>query len=267
MDRVSHPITQSICCLTRPPRRLKEYKDTVGLFIFTLDLVTNNYPLITAVDGLPYDCLSLTPCSTAIGGVVILASNAIIFVDQASRRVILPVNGWPPRTSDLTMPSLTPQEQLRNLQLEGARFTFVDDKTLFVILKDGTVHPVELVLDGKTVSRLSMADALARTTIPAVVARVRDDYLFVGSMVGPSVLLRTAHVEEVIKEEDVDMDAGPATVVAPADTMDLDDDDGESIQARSSKQLSEPCFQISTAPLVMGNSLRQTGLLTALSIP
>ncbi|KAL1941832.1 hypothetical protein VTO73DRAFT_6832 [Trametes versicolor] len=205
--------------------RLKEYKDTVGLFIFTLDLVTNNYPLITAVDGLPYDCLSLTPCSTAIGGVVILASNAIIFVDQASRRVILPVNGWPPRTSDLTMPSLTPQEQLRNLQLEGARFTFVDDKTLFVILKDGTVHPVELVLDGKTVSRLSMADALARTTIPAVVARVRDDYLFVGSMVGPSVLLRTAHVEEVIKEEDVDMDAGPATVVAPADTMDLDDDD------------------------------------------
>ncbi len=52
MDRVRFPISSSICCLTRPPRRLKEYKDTVGLFIFTLDLVTNNYPLITAVDSL-----------------------------------------------------------------------------------------------------------------------------------------------------------------------------------------------------------------------
>ncbi|KAI0634706.1 CPSF A subunit region-domain-containing protein [Trametes polyzona] len=213
--------------------RLKEYKDTVGLYIFTLDLVTNNYPVITAVDGLPYDCFSLTPCSTATGGVVILASNAIIFVDQASRRVILPVNGWPPRVSDLPMPTLTPQEQSRDLQLEGSRFTFVDDKTLFVILKDGTVHPVELILDGKAVSRLSMSDALARTTIPAVVKRVEDDYLFVGSMVGPSVLLRTAHVEEEIKEEDVDMDAGPATVVAPTDTMDLDDD--EDLYGPSSK--------------------------------
>ncbi|KAH9849008.1 CPSF A subunit region-domain-containing protein [Lenzites betulinus] len=205
--------------------RLKEYKDTVGLYIFTLDLVTNNYPLIAAVDGLPYDCFSLTPCSTAIGGVVILASNAIVFVDQASRRVILPVNGWPPRISDISMPTLTPQEQLRNLQLEGSRFTFVDDKTLFLILKDGTVHPVELVLDGKTVSGLSMSDALARTTIPAIVKRMEYDYVFVGSMVGPSVLLKTAHVEEEIKEEDAEMGSGPATVVAPADAMDLDDDE------------------------------------------
>ncbi|KAI0646665.1 CPSF A subunit region-domain-containing protein [Trametes meyenii] len=205
--------------------RLKEYKDTVGLYIFTLDLVTNNYPVIAAVDGLPYDCFSLTPCSTATGGVVILAGNAVIFVDQSSRRVILPVNGWPPRTSDLPMPSLTAQEQLRDLQLEGARFTFIDDKTLFVILKDGTVYPIELILDGKTVSRLSMSDALARTTVPALVKRVEGGYVFVGSVVGPSVLLRTVHVEEEIQEEDIDMSAAPATVVAPVDTMDLDDDE------------------------------------------
>ncbi|OSD02613.1 hypothetical protein PYCCODRAFT_1477600 [Trametes coccinea BRFM310] len=205
--------------------RLKEYKDTVGLYVFTLDLVTNNYPVITAVEGLPYDCFALTPCSTATGGVVILAGNAIVFVDQSSRRVIMPVNGWLQRTSDLPVPSLTPQEQLRDLQLEGARFTFVDDKTFFIILKDGTVHPVELVLDGKTVSRLSMSDAVARTTIPAVVKRVENEHLFIGSIVGPSVLLKTAHVEEEIKDEDAEMSSAPATAVAPADGMDLDDDE------------------------------------------
>ncbi|KAI0777316.1 CPSF A subunit region-domain-containing protein [Trametes elegans] len=205
--------------------RLKEYKDTVGLYIFTLDLVTNNYPVITAVDGLPYDCFSLTPCSTATGGVVILAGNSIVFVDQSSRRVILPMNGWLQRTSDIPLPSLTPQEQLRDLQLEGARFTFVDDKTFFVILKDGAVHPVELILDGKTVSRLSMADALARTTVPAVIKRVERGYIFIGSIVGTSVLLKTLHVEEEIKEEDVEMASAPAAVDAPADSMDLDDDE------------------------------------------
>ncbi|KZT07933.1 uncharacterized protein LAESUDRAFT_724410 [Laetiporus sulphureus 93-53] len=205
--------------------RLKEYKDTVGLLIFTLDLVTRHYPMITAVEGLPYDCSMIAPCSTALGGVVILASNSVLYVDQSSRRVILPVNGWPERISDMPMPSLSQQEQERELLLEGSRFAFVDDKTLYVILKDGTVYPIEIIVDGKTVSRLSMAPAVARTTIPSVVRRTQDDHLFIGSIVGPSVLLKTARLEEEVAEEDAEMSSVPATVVAPQDTMDLDDDD------------------------------------------
>ena len=205
-------------------RRLKEFKDTVGLYIFTLDLITKNYPVITAVDGLPYDCFALTPCSTATGGVVILASNAVLFVDQSGRRVALPVNGWPPRVSDLQMPSTTPQDQERNLQLEGTHFTFVDEKTFFLFLRDGSVYPVELVQDGKTVSRLSMGAGLARTTIPSVVKRIAEDHVFVGSMVGPSVLLKTVRVEEELKDEDVEM-SGPAAVVDTAKDADMMDDD------------------------------------------
>ncbi|KAF9818061.1 hypothetical protein IEO21_03022 [Rhodonia placenta] len=205
--------------------RLREYKDTVGLMIFTLDLVTRHYPVFTAVDGLPYDCFAIAPCSTALGGVVILASNSVIYVDQASRRVVLPVNGWPPRLSDMHMPVLTPQEQQRDLQLEGSRFAFVDEKTLYVLTKDGTVYPVEIVVDGKTVSRLSMAAPVARTTIPSMVRRVQNEYLFVGSIVGPSVLLKTVPVDEDIVDDDVDMTAAPSTVVAPAHAMEIDDDD------------------------------------------
>ena len=205
-------------------RRLKEFKDTVGLYIFTLDLITKNYPVITAVDGLPYDCFALTPCSTATGGVVILASNAVLFVDQSGRRVALPVNGWPPRVSDLQMPSTTPQDQERDLQLEGTQFTFVDEKTFFLFLRDGSVYPVELVQDGKTVSRLSMGAGLARTTIPSVVKRIAEDHVFVGSMVGPSVLLKTVRVEEELKDEDVEM-SGPTAVVDTAKDADMMDDD------------------------------------------
>ncbi|RPD55582.1 hypothetical protein L226DRAFT_490064 [Lentinus tigrinus ALCF2SS1-7] len=204
--------------------RLKEYKDTVGLYIFTLDLITNNYPVISGVEGLPYDCFALTPCSTSMGGVVILASNSILFVDQSGRRVMLPVNGWPPRISDLPMPTLTPQEQARDLLLEGSRFTFVDERTLFLFLRDGTVYPIELIQDGKMVSRLSMSPALAQTTVPTTVKRIGEDHVFVGSIVGPSVLLRTARVEEEIVDEDVDMASGPA-VVDTANQMDVMDDD------------------------------------------
>ncbi|PIL30998.1 hypothetical protein GSI_05691 [Ganoderma sinense ZZ0214-1] len=207
--------------------RLKEFKDTISLYIFTLDLVTNNYPVITVVDGLPYDCFTLTPCSTTTGGVIILASNAILFVDQSGRRVILPVNGWPLRVSDLTMPALTPQEQTRDFQLEGSRVAFIDEKKLLLILKDGTVYPIELVQDGRTVSKLSMSLALAKTTVPSVVKRVGDGHIFVASIVGPSVLLRTAKVEEKIMEADVEMVDGPAAVVDTSDALDMMDADDD----------------------------------------
>ena len=225
MDRVSRHRVGLAHTLT-PLRRLKEYKDTVGLFIFTLDLITHNCPVITAVEGLPYDCLSLIPCSADLGGVIVLSTNSLIHVAQNSRRVLLPVNGWLPRVSDLSFAPLSSEESERDMQLEGAEAIFVDDRTLFVVLKDGTVYPVEIFAEGRTVERLTMGTPLARTTIPTVVKRVADDHLFIGSVVGPSVLLKTARVEVEVAEEDVDMVAAPAAVVENTDGMDLDDDDG-----------------------------------------
>jgi cleavage and polyadenylation specificity factor subunit 1 len=182
--------------------------------------------VITSADGLPHDCISLLPCPTSLGGVVVLTSNAIIYVDQTSRRIALPVNGWLARTSDIQLPHLPPNEQLHNLQLEGCRSAFVDDKTIFVILKDGTVYPVEIAADGKNVSKLIMAPALAQSTIPTVVRQVGREHLFIGSTVGPSVLLKTAQMEEEV-EENREMISNPTAVVDLSNGMDLDDDDGE----------------------------------------
>lgn len=207
--------------------RLREFKDTVRLVIFTLDIVTQNYPIITSVEGLPHECLALLPCGTSLGGVVIISSNAIIYTDQSSKRVVLPVNGWVSRISDLPLPSLTPEEQSRNICLEGSRAVFVDDRNLFVILKDGTVYPLEIVVDGKTVSKLTMSPPLAQTSIPSVLRKLDEDHFLVGSSVGPSVLLKAAHIEEEVAE-DHDMEAAPATVVYDADDMEFDDDDGKS---------------------------------------
>ncbi|KAF8268563.1 CPSF A subunit region-domain-containing protein [Lactarius quietus] len=221
--------------------RLKEFKDTMSLYIFTLDLVSRIYPTITKVDGLPYDCLSLIPCSSSLGGVVILTSNAVIHVDQATRRVALPVNGWPPRVSD--MPTLATPAGMREMRLEGARMAFVDERTLFVVLVDGTIIPIEFVVDGKVVSRLVPGAALAQTAPPTVVRKLHREHLFVGSTVGPSALLRTASVEEPVTELDEMATSGPAAVVDAGNAMDLDDDDD--IYGTSSP---DPLPSTSTAP-------------------
>ncbi|KAG6864394.1 hypothetical protein C0991_009920 [Blastosporella zonata] len=212
--------------------RLKEFKDTVRLVIFTLDIVTQSYPIITSVQGLPHDCFSVMACAASLGGVVILSGNSIIYVDQSSRRVILPLNGWPSRISDFPLPAIPPEHLDRNIELEGCRATFVDDKTIFVFLKDGTVCPVDIVIDGITVSKLTMGAALAQTTIPTVVRRITDTHVFVGSTVGPSVLLNAAHVEEEI-DEDEEMSAPTAVV-----QMDIDYDDDDDIYGDS--KMAEP---------------------------
>ncbi|CAA7257397.1 unnamed protein product [Cyclocybe aegerita] len=207
--------------------RLKEYKDTVKLIVFTLDIATQKYPIVSSVEGLPYDCLSLLPCSTSLGGVVITASNALIYIDKASKRVVLPLNGWAARISDIPLLTTDPT---RTLFLEGSRSIFVDDKTFFVILKDGSIYPVEIVVDGKTVSNLVMSPALAQTAVPTVIRNIGEDHIFVGTILGPSVLLKAAHVEEEVDE----MDVAPTAVVQDDNAMDYEDED-EDIYGVSSK--------------------------------
>lgn len=166
---------------------------------------------------------------------MIFTSNSIIYVDESAQRVAVPVNGWPTRVSDLPMPS-TDQKGDLDLKLEGARATFVDDKTLFVILQDGSVYSLEIIVDGKSVSRLKLGnEALARTTIPCLVNRIGSagigatgSLMFVGSMVGPSVLLKSVRVEEEVEDEDDTMDGGGTAAPVVVDTqsrMQIDDDD------------------------------------------
>lgn len=173
------------------------------------------------MEGLPYDCISLLPCAASLGGIVILTSNALIHVDQAARRVALPVNGWAARVSDMPM---LPLENNLELTLEGSCLVFSDEKTFFVILKDGMIHPVEILSDGRTVSKLILSPALAQTTIPSTAVQLDNGLLFVGSTVGPSVLLKTYRTEEELPSGGEEHTT-PAAVV---DThMDIDDDDGE----------------------------------------
>lgn len=177
---------------------------------------------------------------------MIITCNSIIYVDQSSKRVPLPVNGWPPRISDLPMPPVTPENQSRYLELEGCRAVFVDEKTIFIIYRDGTVYPVEMVIDGKTVSRLTLAPALAQTTIPTVVKKIADRHIFIGSTVGPSVLLKAGHVTEEIEENE--MDTTPAAVVQMTNDIDMDDDDEGRLSCLLANLVNFiPFIQISTA--------------------
>lgn len=170
---------------------------------------------------MPYDCFSVIPCSTFPGGVIVISTNAIIHVGQSSRKVVLPVNGWFARVSDVQTTSLTAEEAARDLQLEGSHVSFVDDTNFLVILANGVVIPVEIVAEGKTVSTLKMGTPQAQTTLPSTVAKGPDGYVFIGSTSGPSVLVKADRLEVEVPEEVHD---DPIGMVNSSATMDVDDD-------------------------------------------
>lgn len=204
--------------------RLEEYKDTVSLRLITLDLVSRSYPVIASVDNLPYDSLKLAACPAAAGGVIVLCSNGIIHVDQAGKSVGVAVNGWAKRVSDFPFPPAT-----RNEMLEGAQCAFVSDKAFLVVHRDGVIIPAELVSDGGKIGRIELGKTLAQTTAPSLALSVRDDLIFVGSIVGPSVLLNVQQVE--VEVEGSGGAAGAAArekklaALAEDDPMESDEED------------------------------------------
>ncbi|KAG8854213.1 mRNA cleavage and polyadenylation factor subunit [Tulasnella sp. 330] len=201
--------------------RLNEFKDTVTIFMITLDIFTRTYPVIGQIHGLPYDVLYMVACPATIGGLLIVTANAILHVDQASRTVGVAVNGWANRVSTHVL-SAQPNENKTplDLQLEGSCLTFVNDTSILLSLCDGEQRSLKMHMEGRAVSRLELSPPLGMTGPAAVVCVSDDEHVFVGSTSGPSTLLKAVHIEMIVELEKED-------VVAPASAdldMELDED-------------------------------------------
>lgn len=212
--------TDSVCS------RLNEPKDSTSISIITLDYLTQNYPSISRIEGLPFDCSSLLSAPPLYGGIMVLATNALLHVDQTSRITALPLNGWAHRTSSLPSLMPTPGDEQKaravslKLMLEGARVVFLDDRNILLVLSNGAIHVVTVVVDGRLVQRLTIGEAIARASAPSTLQLVSNDHLFVGSTVGPALLLRSSWQDVQLEggdpqmlstsREDIDIDEGAA---------------------------------------------------------
>ncbi|KAF9059487.1 CPSF A subunit region-domain-containing protein [Rhodocollybia butyracea] len=180
------------------------------------------FSVITSINNLPYDAFAVVP---------VLRLSVV----SSDKEVVLPVNGWVARVSDVTLLPLVPIDL--DLQLEGSRATFIADTTLLLILVNGDMYSVNLVVDGKAVSGMSISPKpLARTTIPSLVMAVsiteqEKSMVFVASTQGPSTLLRTSMVEEsdANGKSDEKMDESNTATVEVGEGVDAEmyDDDAD----------------------------------------
>lgn len=194
--------------------RLKRYGQSCR-FHFTVDITAQYYPILTFVENLPHDSMYLLPCPTSLGGVVVITSNAIVYVDQPSRQIVLPVNGWTSRISDIPTLSV---DAAQKVVFEGSRALFVDEKLFSLSYKMAQFTPW-IFWWTERLSKLTTSPPLAQTSIPSVVRNIGADHIFIGSTAGPSVLLKAA-TDHGNENEEV-----PTAVVQEDDAMEYGDED------------------------------------------
>lgn len=238
---------------------LSTQRDTIHLYIFTLDLSTSNHPVLTHIASLPYDALYLQPCPS-LGGVFVVAASTILHIDQSGKMVGIRLNKWAERTisneSILSMP-LWDQEQAQEevVDLCNSQLLWTENLTIplegersgshtpppgsgLLFLKDGRIISLKCDLDGRTISGLELEvidpiDEEHRLKLPPSLALALPQKvdasmatLFVGSMLGDSRLVSLS--SQPIKEQNPS-----ATTVVPHSGMDVDLEDDADLYGES----------------------------------
>lgn len=203
---------------------LRVYRDSMDLFIFTLDLSSTSHPVLSHISSLPYDTIYTEP-SQSLGGLVVFTTSALFHLDQSGRMVGLQVNGWPERITTnedvLSLPAWQHAgDRDTSLDLADSQMIWIENidvriaadeqqggsvqlpaGSALLVLKDRRVFSVRFELDGKTATSLSLesvdfasaADALqVPPSLVLSIPQVTESHanIFVGSMLGTSRLLQ-----------------------------------------------------------------------------
>jgi cleavage and polyadenylation specificity factor subunit 1 len=122
----------------------------------------------------------------SIGGVIILAINSLLYLNQSVPPYGVSLNSI---TDTSTGFSLKPQPGVC-ISLDCARAAFVSDDHLVLSLKGGEIYVVSLIVDSMRSIRSFNFDKAARSVITTAICVTGGGYLFLGSRLGNSILLK-----------------------------------------------------------------------------
>ncbi|GAA5823369.1 hypothetical protein JCM11251_007584 [Rhodosporidiobolus azoricus] len=248
--------------------------------------------VISTSPPLPYSILSLSPCPTALGGVLLTSANGLLHLDQSGRVVALPLNRWLAR--DYPPGRVRPQGldgeegekgALMAERLESACVEFVthagddedegpeggDEPTALVWCPSGTVFSISFHRTGRTLSRMEVekiADGADVTGGGASVLRRigggkgtgrREGYVFIGSEQGNGGLGRwnvggVTGSAGLVKAEPSVVAALPVEFNEQGNGMELDDD--EDIYGSSSAPSAASLAPTPSASATLSSAMR-----------
>jgi len=152
----------------------------------SLNIQQHVHPVIWSLDSLPYDCQKVIAVSRPIGGVLIMAVNSLIYLNQSVPPFGVALNSI---AKTLTNFPLGQQEDI-NLVLDRATSTFISSDKLVTSLCNGDLYVITLYADSMRAVRSFHFEKCASSVLTTCITVCLDSYLFLGSRLGNSLLLR-----------------------------------------------------------------------------
>uniref|UniRef100_A0A674HS82 Cleavage and polyadenylation specificity factor subunit 1 n=1 Tax=Taeniopygia guttata TaxID=59729 RepID=A0A674HS82_TAEGU len=168
------------------PGRVAVRQDTCSIVAISLNILQRVHPVIWSLSSLPFDCTQALPVPKPIGGVVIFAVNSLLYLNQSVPPYGVALNSL---TCGTTVFPLRVQEGVR-ITLDCAQATFISYDKMVISLKGGEIYVLTLITDGMRSVRSFHFDKAAASVLTTCMVPLEPGYLFLGSRLGNSLLLR-----------------------------------------------------------------------------
>ncbi|CAD1469341.1 unnamed protein product, partial [Heterotrigona itama] len=171
--------------------RIAVRQDTCAMVAISLNIQQRVHPIIWSVSNLPFDCYQAVPVKKPLGGTLIMAVNSLIYLNQSIPPYGVSLNSLAETSTNFP---LKPQEGVK-ISLEGSQVAFISSDRLVISLKSGELYVLSLFADSMRSVRGFHFDKAAASVLTSCVCMCEDNYLFLGSRLGNSLLLRFTEKE------------------------------------------------------------------------
>uniref|UniRef100_A0A8C1TTG8 Cleavage and polyadenylation specificity factor subunit 1 n=1 Tax=Cyprinus carpio TaxID=7962 RepID=A0A8C1TTG8_CYPCA len=177
------------------PGRVAVRQDTCSIVAISLNIMQKVHPVIWSLSNLPFDCTQVMAVPKPIGGVVVFAVNSLLYLNQSVPPFGVSLNS---QTNDRFHP---PNNDF-TITLDCSQASFITSDKMVISLKGGEIYVLTLITDGMRSVRAFHFDKAAASVLSTCMTTMEAGYLFLGSRLGNSLLLRyTEKLQETPVEE------------------------------------------------------------------
>jgi len=168
--------------------RISVRKDTCRLDVISLDVKERHSAFIWSREVLPHDCVKAIPVPMPTGGTLVFAVNSLFYLNQGipCYGVSLNATGDQGVTTDI---HIRPLEGVK-LSLDCAVADFLSPDQLVISLKGGELYVLTLLVDAMRAVKGFHLDKAAASVLTTCITLTGRGYLFLGSRLGNSLLLK-----------------------------------------------------------------------------
>ncbi len=198
-------------------------KDTCNSVALSLNLNQKTHPIIWPVEKLPSDCLKCLAVPSPIGGILLFATNSLIYVNQSVPSYGVSLNSIAKLTSNYPLKNM---DHIK-VALDSCQAAFIAPDRLLISLKGGEIYIVTLLTDSESLRTIRSfnIEKGPGSVIASSIIKCSENYVFIGSRLGNSVLLKYS-----VKEQ-------KSSNIEKRKLKDLEDDGEENDESTNEREL------------------------------